>query len=371
MTKIIRADQVGSLLRPPELLQARTAYQQGRLTAEQLRQMEDNAILDALEMQKQVGIDIFSDGEYRRADFMKGLVEAMEGFVPASPSPLEWHTRTEVEKETRPGVAVASKIRPRRRLAAHEAQFLARHAPDPFKITLPSATLISQGSYRPGITDQFYATPAALTSELAGIIRNEIQALIDDGVLYIQIDAPNYTSLADPHQQERMRQAGINLEQAINEVMTADNASLAGLRRDGTLLAIHLCRGNSRSRWLAEGSYEPIAEQLFHGLDVDRFLLEYDSDRTGGFEPLRFVPNNKTVVLGLITTKEPRLEAQDDILRRIEEASCYVPLERLAISPQCGFASSALGNLLTWDDQRRKLELVVEIARKVWGYHSG
>ncbi len=203
--------------------------------------------------------------------------------------------------------------------------------------------------------------------ELAGIIRNEMQALIDERVSYIQIDAPNYTSLADPRQREQMRRAGMDPEQAIDETIAADNASLAGLRRDGTLLAIHLCRGNSRSRWLAEGSYEPIAEKLFHVLDFDRFLLEYDSDRAGGFEPLRFLPANKTVVLGLITTKEGRLEPRDDVLRRIEEASRYIPLERLAISPQCGFASSAPGNLLTMDDQRRKLELVVEVARNVWG----
>ncbi len=367
MTKTVRADQVGSLLRPPELLQARAEHQQGRITLEQLRQAEDRAILDALEMQKQVGIDVFSDGEYRRADFMRGLIEAVEGFVAATPAALEWHSSSGVERETRPGVAVGGKLRPRGRLAAHEAQFLTRHAPGPFKITIPSAALLGRVNYRPGITDEYYPTPSALMDELAGIIRNEMQALIDERVSYIQIDAPNYTSLADPRQREQMRRAGMDPEQAIDETIAADNASLAGLRRDGTLLAIHLCRGNSRSRWLAEGGYEPIAEKLFHVLDFDRFLLEYDSDRAGGFEPLRFIPANKTVVLGLITTKEGRLETQDDVLRRIEEASRYIPLERLAISPQCGFASSAPGNLLTMDDQRRKLELVVEVARKVWG----
>ena len=368
MTRTIRADHVGSLLRPPELLDAREQYQQGSLAAEQLRQVEDSAILDALEMQKQVGIDVFSDGEYRRADFMRGLVDAVEGFVAASPAPLEWHSPSGVEKETRPGMAVGGKLRPRRRLTAHEARFLAEHAPGPFKVTIPSATLLGPSSYRPGITDRYYVTPSALTYELAGIIRNEVQALIDEGVSYIQVDAPNHTNLADSHQRERMRQASVDLEQAIDEIVAVENASLAGLRRgEETLLAIHLCRGNSRSRWLREGSYEPIAEKLFQGLHVDRFLLEYDSDRAGGFEPLRYMPANKTVVLGLITTKEPRLETQDEILRRIEAASRYVPLERLAISPQCGFASSAPGNLLTMDDQRRKMELVVEIARKVWG----
>ncbi len=245
-----------------------------------------------------------------------------------------------MERETRPGVAVVGQLRPRRRLAAHEADFLARHARSPFKITLPSATLIGLTSYRTGITDTAYATPSALAYALAEIIRTKVQALIDEGVPYIQIDAPNYTSLADPEQRERQRLAGRNFEQALSEAITIDNASLAGVRRGEAVVAIHLCRGNSRSRWLAQGSYEPIAEQLFQGLAVDRFLLEYDTERAGGFEPLRFVPSNKTVVLGLVTTKEPRLEKQEEILRRIEEAARYVPLERLAISPQCGFASS-------------------------------
>ena len=367
MMKSIRADQVGSLLRPPELLQARAEYQQGHITLEQLRQAEDRAILDALEMQKQVGIDVYSDGEYRRADFMRGLIDAVEGFIDATPAALEWHSSRGVEKETRPGVAVGGKLRSRGRLAAHEAHFLSRHAPGTFKITIPSAALLGRVNYRPGITDKYYPTPSTLMDELAGIIRNEIQELIDERVPYIQIDAPNYTSLVDPRQREHMRRAGMDPEQALDEIIAADNASLADLRRDGTRLAIHLCRGNSRSRWLAEGSYEPIAEKLFHMLDFDRFLLEYDSDRAGGFEPLRFVPANKTVVLGLITTKEGRLETRDAVLQRIEEASRYIPLERVAISPQCGFASSAPGNLLTMEDQQRKLELVVEVARQIWG----
>ena len=283
MMKTIHADQVGSLLRPPELLQARAEYQQGHITLEQLRKAEDRAILDALEMQKQVGIDVFSDGEYRRADFMRGLIEAVEGFVDATPAALEWHSSSGVEKETRPGVAVGGKLRPRGRLAAHEAHFLSRHAPGTFKITIPSAALLGLVNYRPGITDQYYPTRSALMDDLAGIIRDEIQELIDERVSYIQIDAPNYTSLVDPRQREHMRRAGMDPEQALDETIAADNASLAGLRRDGTHLAIHLCRGNSRSRWLAEGSYEPIAEKLFHVLDFDRFLLEYDSDRAGGF----------------------------------------------------------------------------------------
>src|SRR6266851_2248547 len=176
MTKTIRADHVGSLLRPPELLDAREQYQQGSLAAEQLCQAEDRAILDAIEMQKQVGIDVFSDGEYRRADFMRGLIEAVEGFVDAAPAALEWHSNSGVERETRSGVAVGRKLRPRGRLAAHEAQFLTRHAPGPFKITIPSAALLSRHSYRSGITDEYYPTPSALMDELAGIIRHEMQA---------------------------------------------------------------------------------------------------------------------------------------------------------------------------------------------------
>ncbi len=227
---------------------------------------------------------------------------------------------------------------------------------------LPSLTC-----YRPGISDRYYPTQAALLQELVGIIGGEVRALVADGARYVQLDAPTYPHFVDERLRERALLAGVDPDRAVDEAIAADNACLAGVDRGAVTLAIHLCRGNSRSRWLAEGGYEPVAERVFGSLEVDRFLLEYDTERAGGFEPLRFVPKGKTVVLGLVTTKSGALEDQDTLLRRVEAASRYLPLDQLALSPQCGFATNEQGNLLTEDEQWRKLELVVDTARKIWG----
>lgn len=365
VTATYRADQIGSLLRPPELLEARAAYSAGRIGLSELREAEDRAILLALELQKQVGIGIYTDGEYRRSLFYSDLIDAVEGFVPDETVLQEWRG-PDGEIQTRSMIIVGSKLRQTRRLAEHEASFLRQHSPGPFKITLPSPVLFLE-RYKQGITDRFYPTRSDLFQEIAGLINREIKALIDEGVKYIQIDAPTYSHFIDTRLRQRLRARGADPDQLLDEAIAADNACLEDVKREGVTLAIHFCRGNSGSRWLAEGGYDPIAEKLFGSLQVDRFLLEYDSPRAGGFEPLRFVPRGKTVVLGLITTKEARLESQDELLRRIDEASKYVPISDLGISPQCGFASSMGGNLISWDDQRRKLELVVDTARKVWG----
>ena len=190
---------------------------------------------------------------------------------------------------------------------------------------------------------------------------------LERGVPYIQIDAPRYSYYVDPKWRSHLQGLGEDPDQAFEEAVVADNACLRDAERDGVTLAMHVCRGNNQSMWYAQGGYEPIAERLFGTLEVDRFLLEYDTERTGTFEPLRFMPNDKMVVLGLVSSKEPRLEDQDDLMRRIDEAARFVPLEQLALSPQCGFASMAAGTLVTEDEQWRKLELVVETARKVWG----
>jgi 5-methyltetrahydropteroyltriglutamate--homocysteine methyltransferase len=200
------------------------------------------------------------------------------------------------------------------------------------------------------------------------IVRDDVQWLVSEGVQYIQFDAPYYSHYLDPRQQEHMRQAGFDPEKELENAIAGDNAAMRDVSRGGPVtLALHVCRGNSRSRWYTEGGYDAIAEKLFGLLDVDRFLLEYDTERSGGFEPLRLVPSGKSVVLGLITTKEPKLESPDELGRRIDEAAKFVPLENLAISPQCGFASVAAGNLLSTDQQWKKLELVVDTARQVWG----
>jgi 5-methyltetrahydropteroyltriglutamate--homocysteine methyltransferase len=221
--------------------------------------------------------------------------------------------------------------------------------------------------YKPGISDAFYPTRADLVDELIEMQRREIAALIDEGMSYLQLDSLHYVErVADTTIRARMIAEGEDPDAYLDTLIDADNRVLAGARRDGLTVGLHMCRGNNRSAWHAEGSYDPIAEKAFNLLQVDRFLLEYDTDRAGGFEPLRFVPPDKMVVLGLISSKLPALESIDTLRRRIDEAARFVPLERLAISPQCGFASTVLGNLLTWDEQKRKLELVARTARAIW-----
>ncbi len=365
MTARYRADQVGSLLRPPDLLEARAAYAAGRLAADALRALEDHAILDALARQRAIGIDVLTDGEFRRGAFLTDLHEAVDGFV-SERVVLEWRgPGGGAEGSVAP--VVGARLRPRRLLTLHEADFLRAHAGGPFKITVPMPSQLAAVGYKPGVTDRAYPDRRELLTDFTALIRREVEALVAAGVPYIQMDAPFYTYYADPAMRDRLRQSGLDPDQAFDDAVAADTACLSGLARPNTLLAVHLCRGNSRSRWIAEGGYDRIAEKLFGSLPVDAFLLEYDTPRAGDFAPLRFVPRGKTVVLGLITTKEPALEAEDALRRRIDEAARYVPLEDLALSPQCGFASVAAGNLLTPDDQWRKLELVVRTARAVWG----
>ena len=370
MAETYRADNLGSLLRPPELKEARRGFQEGRLTPEELRRIEDDAILKALERQKSVGLDIFSDGEFRRSGFQNDLEDAVDGFVetdqpsvtriwkgPGDDQPEQLGTRH----------VVGGKLRQVRRLTESQTSFLLEHSPGPFKMTVPSPNQFPAITFQPGLTDLVYPTRSDLLRDLVPIIRDEISALIQDGVTYIQLDEPRYSYYVDPNWRQHLRDLGEDPDKSFQEALVADNSCLEGARREGLTVAIHLCRGNNQSKWYAEGGYEPIAEELFGTLAVDRFLLEYDTERAGTFEPLRFVPKDKMVVLGLVSSKEPKLESQAELLRRIDEASRYFPLENMALSAQCGFASMAAGNLLTEDEQWRKLELVVETARKVWG----
>jgi 5-methyltetrahydropteroyltriglutamate--homocysteine methyltransferase len=360
-----RAEQVGSLLRPPELLEARSAHAAGRLTLEQLRAREDQAILAVLEKQRQIGIEIYSDGELRRGSWLTDMADAVEGFVAAKVT-LDWKGPGG-GPEGSTAQAAGAKLRKARKLTGHELPLLKRSSPGPFKITVPAPSNFVVASFKPGVTDAFYPTHADLLKDLVEIVRDEVQWLASEGVRYIQFDAPYYSHYLDPQARERARASGLDPDRELEAAIAGDSAALEGVRRDQVTLALHICRGNSRSRWYTEGGYDAIAEKVFNRLDVDVFLLEYDTARSGGFEPLRLVPRGKTVVLGLVTTKEAKLESQDDLRRRIDEAARYVPLENLALSPQCGFASVAAGNLLSIDDQWRKLELVVETARKVWG----
>jgi len=365
MTNRFRAEQVGSLLRPPEVLEARAAHAEGRLTLDQLRSVEDRAILAALEKQRQIGLDVYSDGEIRRGSWLTDMADAVEGFV-SQKVVLEWKGPG-AGAEASTAQAVGGKLRKLRKLTAHELPFLKKNAAGPFKITVPAPSNFLVASYKPGLSDSFYPTRSDLLHDLVEIVRDEVRGLVSQGVQYIQLDAPYYSHFLDPRQREKLRASGIDPDQEFENAVAGDNAAMKDVPRTHVTLGLHVCRGNSRSRWYTEGDYDAIAEKLFGLLDIDVFLLEYDSDRAGTFEALRRVSRGKTVVLGLVTTKEPKLESQDDLLRRIDDASRYVPLENLAISPQCGFASVAAGNLLSIDDQWRKLELVVSTARKVWG----
>jgi 5-methyltetrahydropteroyltriglutamate--homocysteine methyltransferase len=365
MTAPHRADQVGSLLRPQELLEAR---RDALITKEQLRAIEDRHILRVLAKQRELGFDIFTDGELRRRNFMSDLTDAVDGVDHGDAVARSWQTGsaagTTVSSVT--GI-VTGKLRKLRSLTAHELPFLRAHSPGAIKMTLPSATQFPAIAYKRGVTDKVYPTHSALLWDIVAILKAELQTLVADDVRYVQIDAPRYSYYVDPKWRNYIRtEMGLEPDAALDEAVRADNMCLEGARRPGVTLAIHLCRGNNRSQWYAEGGYDPIAEKLFGTLKVDRFLLEYDDNRSGTFEPLRLVPKGKTVVLGLISSKQPQLESKRELIRRIEEAARYVPLEHLAISPQCGFASTMEGNLLSEDDQWAKLRLVVETAREVW-----
>jgi len=364
MATTLHADHIGSLLRPPELIEAKRQHLAGKIDADRLREIEDESILKALDLQKAAGIEIFTDGEYRRETFLDPLTHGLEGLtrepVPDDARGRRWQgphadvaNETVEEFDSFLATVVGGKLSRTGRLTGEEAAFMAQHSPGPWKITMPGPMLRAFAMYRPGVS-KGYNSAAEVALDMAAIMAEEVRDLAKDGVGYIQLDSLLY---ANPVPAEVLT-ASIEADNIV-----IDAAKAAGIETVG----LHMCRGNNRSSWLAEGSYEPCAQEAFNKLHADRFLLEYDTARAGGFEPLRFMPKDKFVVLGLITSKEGTLEPMDVLQARIEEAAKYVPLENLGISPQCGFASSLLGNLLSWDDQQHKLELVVRTANKVWG----
>ena len=370
-----RADHVGSLLRPPELLEAREAFSEGRLPEAEFRRVEDESVLKALELQRAAGIDVVTDGEYRRTGWSAAAAGAIDGLVPVEGSPIrrifaEWRGPEPGEINQAlarvQSMVAAERVRKTRRFVARDAAFLHDNAPGPWKVTLPGPMSMAGGMFEPGVTDAVYPNRFALAEDLAPMLNEEFTALVQDGASYVQLDSLHYVErVADKTVRQRMIEEGEDPDAYLDGLIRLDNLALAGLRgTPGLTVGLHMCRGNARSRWHAEGSYEPIAEKAFQQLNVDRFLLEYESERAGGFEPLRFIPRDKSVVLGIVSSKIGSLESVDSLRRRVEEATKYVPIENLAISPQCGFASTQMGNLLTWDEQRRKLELVVEVARK-------
>ena len=374
----IRTDVVGSLLRPDALKAARLRFDDGKLDAAELRAIEDQAVRDAVRLQENIGLDVVSDGEMRRLNFQDSFGAAVEGYdagvstLHAYTSRVEGGTalrRWEVPVREK-GTAIAhrrpvtSRLRLARNVPLEEYQFVAGAAKAPAKVSLIGPDRIGQRFDHEnskavyGGLDDFMADVVAIEREIVG-------SLADAGCRYVHIDAPGYTAYVDEPTLAQMRSRGEDPAENFSRSLKADAALIAGF--PGVTFGIHLCRGNQRSMWHREGTYDAIAERLFTELPHDRFLLEYDSPRAGSFEPLRLVPKGKVVVLGLVSTKVPEMETVEALKRRIDEAAKFISLDQLAISPQCGFASDVVGNLISADDQKRKLELVVETARQVWG----
>ena len=353
-----RADHVGSLLRPPALLKARRRLQDGSIGADELRAVEDEAIAAAVKGQQDAGVDVVTDGEFRRRDFRTGFVEAVDGLQMRSWD-MPWHTSEGVTKVRSHTWVVTGRLRQRERLAAGEAAYVRGLTSAPVKVTLIAPGFLADRFWQDGVTDQVYSSREELAAEVAAITRAEIEALIAEGVRYVQLDNPGYGRFVGGHASA----SGFEL------MVDTDAAAVAGVTRPaGVTIGLHVCRGNQASMWMSEGAYDPIAERLFSTVLVDRFLLEYDDERAGGFGPLRYVPSGRTVVLGLVTSKSPVLEPVDELRRRVDAAALLVDLDHLALSPQCGFASVAEGgNIMTEDEQFAKLRLVADTARAIWG----
>jgi 5-methyltetrahydropteroyltriglutamate--homocysteine methyltransferase len=364
-----RADHVGSLLRPPELLKAREEFAAGRLPAEELRTAEDAAIVDVVKMQRDVGLQSATDGEFRRASWHMDFIYQLGG-IEKAPSDIKVRFRNEQgEIEYTPAALhVAERVHLDHPIFAQDFEFL-KGCVDPEimpKLTIPSPSMVH---YRGGpalIDPDVYPDPDEFWRDLTSAYAEQVLAVAGMGGRYLQFDDTSLAYLNDPSQRAMMASQGGDAEHLHETYIRHLNEVLED-KPDGLTITTHMCRGNFRSSWVAEGGYDFVAEALFGGLNVDGFFLEYDDARSGGFEPLRFVPKGKLVVLGLVTTKRGDLEDKDQLKRRIEQASQYVPIEQLCLSPQCGFSSTVEGNVLSYEQEVAKLELVVETAAEVWG----
>ena len=363
-----RTDVVGSLLRPPELLDAQARHAAGELTDADLARAEDRAVDEALRLQEEAGLEVVTDGEMRRLSFQSQLPAAVEGFGEWDLDAFlwgEWHSDEVGDLEIeRPPIAVVGTLRRKRSLSAAELAYAAKRTDRILKVTLPSPSLFAN-FYDPDRSREAYPTLEAFLADVAAILREEVEELVGLGARYLQLDAPHYPLLLDPRYRDFYASRGWPAERWLDLGLELDNLVI-GDDPDVTF-GFHLCRGNQASRWLVEGGYDWLAGEIFPRIRADRLLLEYDDARSGGFEPLAAVPEDKIAVLGLVTTKTPRRETVAELAERIREAARFVPLERLALSPQCGFATSVLGNALTIEDERAKLRTIVETAEEVWG----
>ena len=365
----IYADIVGSLLRPASLISARDDKSAGRIDEAEFRALEDAAVDAAVTMQEEVGLLVISDGEMRRLSFQAQMVEAVHGFGRWDINAFLWGDWRDhngvLQHRARPNdIGVTDKLSPHRYLSVDEFTYLASRTDRVPKVTLPSPSLFAN-FWSSELSAQAYPSIGEFLSDVADILCREVEELARRGAAYIQIDAPHYPMLLDATVREFYEAQGWSVEEWLELGIALDNRVIAAA--PGVTFGFHLCRGNQGSRWLVEGDYAPIAEPIFRSINAQRLLLEYDDERSGGFEPLAIVPDDKTVVLGLVSTKQGHLESVAELQARVDEASKYFPRDQLAVSPQCGFGTSVLGNALTEAEQRAKLQRVVDVATEVWG----
>jgi methionine synthase II (cobalamin-independent) len=368
LTPPFRADHVGSLLRPPELLAARGRHAAGQLDDSGLRAMEDEAVRAAVELQREVGLQSATDGEFRRTSWHMDFIYALEGVSKAAGTmKVEFRSEKGTIDWTPAAMHVDRRIGLGDTIFGDDFRFL-REVADGLtpKLTIPSPSMVHYRGGRTAIDPVVYPELDAFWEDLTAAYREEVARLFALGCRYLQLDDTSLAYLNDPRQREYVASIGGDPERQHVEYIHHINEALAG-RPEGMAVTTHMCRGNYRSSWVAEGGYDHVAEALFNELEVDGYFMEWDDERSGSFAPLRFVPPGKVVVLGLVTTKRGELERKDDLKRRIEEASRHVPLDQLCLSPQCGFSSTVDGNDLTIDEQIAKLRLVVDVADEVWG----
>ena len=361
MSIAARSEVIGSLLRPARLTEARAGLDRGEIEPAEFKQVEDSCVDDAIALQERAGIEVITDGEMRRYAFYGHLIDSFEGFDREGGWGIAFRDESGEELTLRRPVVV-EKLRWKRNMCSEEWTYFRGRTRHLGKTTMLSVQQAA-AYYDPKKSADAYASRDEYMADVVEISRREIEELQRLGCTYVQIDAPQYAALLDPKLREGFRERGADPDRLLATSIEMDNAVIAG--HPGMTFGIHICRGNNQSKFYAEGGYEPIS-QVLTGTEFDRFLLEYDDERSGGFEVLKQVPDDRVVVLGLVTTKKPRLESKEELLARIGEASRYIDEERLALSPQCGFASTWQGNKVTDEDQRKKLELVAETARDAW-----
>jgi 5-methyltetrahydropteroyltriglutamate--homocysteine methyltransferase len=365
-----RADHVGSLLRPPQLMKARARFKSGEIDGDELAEVEDDAIRDVIALQHDVGLQTVTDGEFRRTSWHMDFIYSLGGVrqVEGESIHVRFHSEEGEYDYAPPAMAVLERVRLPETIFGEHFVFLRDNALDGQtpKLTIPSPSMVHYRGGNSAIDPSIYPDIEQFWSDLTDAYNSEMRGVYELGCRYLQLDDTSLAYINDPAQREHIEQIGGDPMHLHEQYIDNINRALRG-RPDDLAITTHTCRGNNQSMWAAEGGYDVVAEVLFNKLEVDGFFLEYDDERSGTFEPLRFVPKGKQVVLGLITTKRPALEDKDMLKRRIEDASRYVDLDQLCLSPQCGFSSTEEGNKLTIDEEVAKLRLVVEVAAEVWG----